>query len=94
MLASYTGRKVIRKFHTDRKVKIPLDQGETKSVKIRTGVRQECCLAPILLDLQSEFLTNEALEVCTFQNKRTSNSHYETHKLVAQGRNGATRHDS
>jgi len=51
-----------RKFHMDRKVKISLEQGEPKSVKIRTGVRHECCLAPILLDLQGKFVTNKALE--------------------------------
>ena len=63
VLASQTGGTLIRKFHTDRKVKIPLDHGETKSAEIRTGVRQEWCLAPILLDMQSEFVTNEVLEV-------------------------------
>jgi len=62
VLASQTGRRLIRKFHTDREVKIALDKGETKSVEIRTGFRQDCCLAPILLDMQSEFVTNESLE--------------------------------
>jgi hypothetical protein len=62
VFASLTGRRMKRKFHMDKKVKISLDQGETKSVKIRTGVRQECCLAPILLDLQGKFVTNKALE--------------------------------
>jgi hypothetical protein len=55
-------KRLIRKLHTDRRVKIPLDQGEKKRVKIRTGIRQEFCLAPMLLDLYSENVTNETLE--------------------------------
>jgi len=31
-------------------------------VKIGRGIRQECCLSPILFNLYSECLTNEALE--------------------------------
>jgi hypothetical protein len=35
---------------------------ETRSVKTGRGVRQECCLSPILFNLYNECLTNEALE--------------------------------
>jgi len=42
-------------------VKLKLD-GETKSVKIGRGVRQGCCLLPILFKLYSPQLTKEALE--------------------------------
>ena len=31
-------------------------------MKIGRGVRQECCLSPILLNLFSIYVTNEALE--------------------------------
>ena len=43
-------------------VKVRLNQGETRSVKIGRGVRQGCCLSPILFNLYSECLTKEALE--------------------------------
>jgi hypothetical protein len=34
----------------------------TKSVKIRRGVIQECCLSPLLFNLYSEYVTQEALD--------------------------------
>ena len=43
-------------------VKVRLNRGETRSVKIGRGVRQGCCLSPILFNLYSEYLTKEALE--------------------------------
>jgi len=43
-------------------VKIRVNRGETRSVKIGRGVRQGCCLSPILFNLYSECLTKEALE--------------------------------
>jgi hypothetical protein len=44
-------------------VKVRLNRGETRSVKIGRGVREGCCLSPILFNLYSECLTKEALEV-------------------------------
>jgi hypothetical protein len=41
---------------------VRLNRGETRSVKIGRGVRQGCCLSPILLNFYSECLTKEALE--------------------------------
>jgi hypothetical protein len=35
---------------------------ETRSVKIGRGVRQVCCLSPIVFNLYSEYLIEEALE--------------------------------
>jgi hypothetical protein len=42
-------------------VKVRLNRGETRSVKTGRGVRQGCCLSPILLNLYSEYLIKEAL---------------------------------
>jgi len=42
-------------------VKVRLDRGEARSVKIGRGVRQGCCLSPILFNFYSEYLTKEAL---------------------------------
>jgi hypothetical protein len=39
-----------------------LDRGETRSVQTGRGVRQGCCLSPILFNLYSECLTKEALD--------------------------------
>ena len=44
------------------KFKVRLDRGETRSVNIGRGVRQGCCLSPILFNLNSECLTKEALD--------------------------------
>jgi hypothetical protein len=55
-------RRLISKLYMKQSVKIRLDQGETRSVKIGRGVRQGCCLSPILFNLYSEYLTKEALE--------------------------------
>ena len=43
-------------------VKVRLNRGETRSVKIGRGVRQGCCLSPILFNLYSEYLNKETLE--------------------------------
>jgi hypothetical protein len=43
-------------------VKVRLNQGETSIVKTGRGVRQGCCLSPILFNLYSECLTEDALE--------------------------------
>jgi hypothetical protein len=55
-------RRLISKVYIEQSVKIRVDQGETRSVKIGRGVRQGCCLSPILYKLFSEYLTKEALE--------------------------------
>jgi len=55
-------RRLISKLYMEQKVKVRLDQGETRSVKIGRGVRQGCCLSPILFNLYSECLTKEALD--------------------------------
>jgi hypothetical protein len=43
-------------------VKVQLNERETRSLKIGRGVRQGCCLSPILFKLYSECLTKETLE--------------------------------
>ena len=55
-------RRLISKFYMEKKVKVRLDRGETRSVKIGRGVRQGCCLSPILFKLHSECLTKEAVD--------------------------------
>ena len=55
-------RRFISKLYMEQKVKVRLDRGETRSVQIGRGVRQGCCLSPILFNLYSECLTKEALD--------------------------------
>jgi hypothetical protein len=47
--------------YVDQSVKLKLDQGEKRSVKTGTGVRQGCCLSPILFNVYSEYLAKEAV---------------------------------
>ena len=44
-----------------QRVKLCLNQEETDSVKIGRGVRQGCCMSPILFNLYGEYLMKEAL---------------------------------
>jgi len=46
-------RRLISKLYMDQRVKVRLDRGETRSVQIGRGVRQGCCLSPILFNLYS-----------------------------------------
>ena len=55
-------RRLIRNLYMAQSVKVRLNRGEKRSVKIGRGVRQGCCLSPILFNLYSEYLTKEALE--------------------------------
>ena len=55
-------RRLISKLYMNKTAKVRLDRGETRSVQIGRGVRQGCCLSPILFNLYSEFLTKEALD--------------------------------
>ena len=50
-------KRLISKLYMDQRVKVRLDQGETRSVQTGRGVRQGCCLSPILFNLYSECLT-------------------------------------
>jgi hypothetical protein len=43
--------RLISRLYMDQSVKLTLDQGETRSMKIGRGVRQGCCLLPILFHL-------------------------------------------
>jgi len=55
-------RRLISNLYMVQSVKARLNRGETRSVKIGRGVRQGCCLSPILFNLYSEYLTKGALE--------------------------------
>jgi hypothetical protein len=46
--------RVISNLYMAQSVKVRLNRGETRSVKIGRGVRQGCCLSPGLFNLYSE----------------------------------------
>ena len=49
-------RRLISNLYMAQGVKVRLNRGETRSVKTGRGVRQGCCLSPILFNLYSEYL--------------------------------------
>ena len=55
-------RRLISKMYMDQRVKVQVDRGETRSVKIGRGVSQGCCLSQILFNLYNKCLTKEALD--------------------------------
>jgi hypothetical protein len=55
-------RRLISILYMEQSVKIRMDQGETRCVKSGSGVRQGCCLSPILFNLYKEYLTKEAFK--------------------------------
>ena len=42
-------------------LKLRLNQGETHGVNIERGVRQGCCMSPILFNLYGEYLMKKAV---------------------------------
>ena len=44
-------RRLFSKLYMEQKFKVRLDRGEIRSVQIGRGVRQGCCLSPILFNL-------------------------------------------
>ena len=81
----------------EQKVKVLLDRAETRSVQTGRGVRQGCCLSPILFNLYSECLTKEALDGLGHFNiggQITQTVKYEDDLvLMAKEEIGATGHD-
>ena len=47
-------RRLISNLYMAQTVKVRLNRGERRSVKIGRGVRQGCCLSPIMFNLYSE----------------------------------------
>jgi hypothetical protein len=54
--------RLISKLYMEQSIKIRLDQGEMRSMKIGRGVRQGCCLSLILFNLCSEYLKRKLLK--------------------------------
>ena len=46
-----TGQKDIRNLDMGQRMKLLLNQGETGSVETRRGVRQGCCMSPVVFNL-------------------------------------------
>jgi hypothetical protein len=55
-------RRLFSNLYMAQSVKVRLNRGETRIVKIGRGVRQGCCLTPIQFNLYGECLTKEVVE--------------------------------
>jgi hypothetical protein len=55
-------KRFISNLYMARSVKVRLNRGQTRRVKNGRGIRQVCCLSPILFNLYSEYLAKESLE--------------------------------
>jgi hypothetical protein len=55
-------RRLISSVYMAQSVKVRLNRRETRNVKTGRGVKQRCCLSPVLFNLYSECLTKEDLE--------------------------------
>ena len=53
--------RLIHNLYMGQRVKLHLNPGETDSVKIGGGVRQGCCMSPILFNLYGKYLLEEGL---------------------------------
>jgi hypothetical protein len=56
-------KKIDRKLQMDSGVKVRLEQGETRSVKIVKGVKARMLFVTVYFNVQREYMTTEALEV-------------------------------
>jgi hypothetical protein len=54
--------RLLSNLYMTESVKVRLNRGDKRIVKIGRGVRQGCCLSPILFNLYNECLTKEALD--------------------------------
>jgi len=55
-------RRLVSNLYMAQSVRVRLNRGETRSVKIGRGFREGCCLLPILFNLCSKWHTKEDLE--------------------------------
>ena len=68
-------RKIDQRIYVDQGVKVRLDQQESRSVNTERGVRQRCCLSPILFNFHSRIpYQGISWRFWRLQN-RTGNSH-------------------
>ena len=55
-------RRFISKQYVEQSVHLRLEHGKKTSVKTGRGVREGCCLLPVLFNFQSEYLIHKVLE--------------------------------
>jgi hypothetical protein len=89
-------RRLVNNLYMAQSVKVRLNRGETRSVKIGRGVRQGCCFHQFCSTCTANTLPRKLWRVERFQNRRANRSHYEICRrtcVTGPGRKGATGHD-
>jgi len=59
---NWSERRFISKQYKEQSVHLRLEHGKKTSVKIGRGVREGCCLLPVLFNFYGEYLPQKFLE--------------------------------
>ena len=85
-------RSLISNLYVAQRVKVRLNRGEARSVKIGRGVRQECCLSPVQLVQRMAYKASSG-RVWRLQHRRAHHSHCEICRRLCVSKEEKLLHD-